>query len=162
MIRLETSHLHDRVSWMNNPSIYNYMHYDVPVKMDATINWFNLIKNDNNRCDFTFFHNEKNVVMGGLTNINKNVSKAELYVFVNPDMQSLGYGKKAVKLLCKYAFYQLSLNKVYLFTDSNNVLANNLYLSIGFVLEGVMRQEVCRDGKYIDRNYYGMLSFELL
>ena len=43
-----------RVDWMNNPIIYNTMHYSIPITLENTQNWF--VKNvvNQNRSDVTF------------------------------------------------------------------------------------------------------------
>ena len=43
-----------RVNWMNNPLIYNTMHYTIPITLDNTQKWF--LQNVENRCrvDVTF------------------------------------------------------------------------------------------------------------
>ena len=86
------------------------------------------------------------VAMGGLTSIDRSVGKAELYVFVNPELLGKGIGTQATKQLCQFGF-----------------LAQKVYEKIGFHLEGILRNELLtRTGHISDLNYYGLLKHELI
>ena len=159
--RLEENDLQLRVSWMNNEKVYKSMHFEVPVVMGNTINWFrNNIGNDK-RADLAFEIEGKIVAFGGLTSINREVNKAELYIFVNPEAQKGGIGTKATILLCQYGFEQIGLNKIYLETNEDNVAARRVYEKCGFKLEGEHREEYKdEDNHMISRMYYGLLKSE--
>lgn len=101
--------------------------------------------------------------MGGLTSIDRSVGKAELYVFVNPELLGKGIGTKATKQLCQFGFSELKLEKIYLFVDKDNIAAQKVYEKIGFHLEGILRNELLtRTGHISDLNYYGLLKHELI
>ena len=151
-----------RVEWMNNPKVYSSMHYEVPILLENTLNWFHKNVGNVGRADLVFEEDGQIVAMGGLTAINREVDKAELYVFVNPNLQRGGIGTKATNLLCKYGFEQLNLNKIYLETNEDNWAARRVYEKCGFRLEGVHRAE-CKNcnGDWQSRMYFGMLKGEL-
>jgi RimJ/RimL family protein N-acetyltransferase len=159
--KLTESDLQLRVSWMNNEKVYGSMRFVIPVVMENTIKWYhNNIRNDM-RADLTFEEDGEIVAFGGLTGINREVNKAELYIFVNPNAQKGGIGTKATMLLCKYGFKELGLNKIYLETNEDNVAARRVYEKCGFKLEGVHREEYkTRDGVMLSRMYYGLLKSE--
>lgn len=160
--KLELGDLHIRVDWMNNPKIYKSMHFDIPVWYDNTIRWFENNQQNENRADVVFIEDGQLLAMGGLTNINKGVGKAELYIFVNPHLQRGGIGTQATKLLCKYGFETLELNKIYLETNEDNFAAQRVYEKCGFQLEGILRQEYKTiDGILKNRLYYGLIKGEL-
>lgn len=159
--RLEENDLQLRVSWMNNEKVYGSMHFDVPVIIENTLQWYyNNLENDK-RADLTFEENGEIVAFGGLTCINREVDKADLYIFVDPNTQKSGIGTKATMLLCKYGFEELGLSKIYLETNEDNVAARRVYEKCGFVLEGVHREEYKKpDGAMLSRVYYGLLKRE--
>ena len=49
-----------RVKWMNNPQIYNTMHFSIPVTLDNTQNWFMKNVDNQNRVDVTFCESVRN------------------------------------------------------------------------------------------------------
>lgn len=148
-----------RVQWMNHPSIYSSMHYEIPILLENTEKWYSSILTNNTRCDVTFTIDGKIVAMGGLTNINRDVNKAELYIFVDPETHHAGIGTQATKLLCDYGFSTLNLYKIYLLTNENNIPAQRVYEKCGFALEGKLRGEyISSTGKRLSRFYYGLLK----
>lgn len=158
---LSEKDLEVRVKWMNNPIVYLNMHYIPPILVEKTVEWYNRNKTNQTRCDMAFEDDDSNIIaMGGLTNIDYTVRKAEFYIFVNPERQRQGIGSQATYLLCKYGFDVLQLHKIYLYTNSSNVGARRTYEKIGFKLEGVHRDEMISEERYEDRLYYGMLANE--
>lgn len=159
--RINTSDLVARVDWMNNPMIYRTMHFVPPISLENTKKWYESNLNNNKRFDAVFEDEDGQLVaFGGLTNIDYSVRKAEFYIFVNPNMQGKGIGTAATKMLCKYGFDILQLHKIYLFTNASNKGAKKTYEKVGFVLEGVHREENIIAEKYEDRLYYGLLAKE--
>lgn len=158
---LAESDLQLRVSWMNNEKVYSSMHFDIPVVMENTLKWYRNNLGSDKRADLTFEEDGVIVAFGGLTGINREVNKAELYIFVNPNAQKGGIGSKATMLLCKYGFDELGLNKIYLETNEDNLAARRVYEKCGFVLEGTHREEYKTAGGFmLSRMYYGLLKSE--
>ena len=159
--RLQESDLKDRVMWMNNAAIYSSMGFTPPISLENTMNWYRSNLTNNKRVDCAFVDEQGALLaMAGLTGIDYSCRKAELYLFVNPNRQCQGLGKKATYLLCKYGFNVLHLNKVFLFTNVTNIGAQRVYENVGFKLEGTHRQERIAGGTYEDRLYYGLLADE--
>lgn len=159
--KLSQADLPERVRWMNNPAVYQTMHFTPPISLEKTIEWHKRNKQLQSRCDVVFEdENGKLLAMGGLTCIDYTVRKAEFYIFVNPDMQKRGIGTEATYLLCRYGFDVLNLHKIYLYTNSTNAGARKTYKKVGFRLEGVHRREMMTNEKYEDRLYYGLLAEE--
>lgn len=159
--KLEKSDLGARVVWMNNPQVYETMHFVPPITLDNTVAWFDRNKSVSSRCDMAFDDDNGNLVaMGGLTNIDYTTRKAEFYIFVNPMRQREGIGTLATKLLCKYGFKVLNLHKIYLYTNNTNKGARKTYEKVGFRLEGIHRDEMMENEVYDDRLYYGLLASE--
>ncbi|HET7027438.1 MAG TPA: GNAT family protein [Candidatus Limnocylindrales bacterium] len=78
------------------------------------------------------------------------------------DDRGQGFGREAVRALCDYAFGQLRLERLWLTTDADNVIAQHLYESIGFRREGVARHAYYQDGRYQDDVRMAILRAEWL
>ncbi len=141
---------------MNDIRVNSTLNIQLPVTLESTRNWFERIQTNNRRKDFSFIDEGVVVAMGGFTEIDLDVKKAELYIFVNPDIQGKGYGTKSVRIMCQFGFEYMGLEKIYLHTNSDNHAARRLYEKIGFTLEGYMPHEVINNGKVKDRCYYGL------
>ncbi|AET61701.1 GNAT family N-acetyltransferase [Paenibacillus terrae] len=78
----------------------------------------------------------------------------------NTDYRGKGYGAEAVRLILRYAFYELNLNRVGLDVIEYNEQAIRTYEKAGFQHEGRVRSAVLRDGNSYDRIMMGMLYSE--
>jgi RimJ/RimL family protein N-acetyltransferase len=86
-----------------------------------------------------------------LMNISDANESAELSVIVgHPDDRHQGYGSEAIKLLLRYAFEELGLNRVGLSAFDFNDEAISAYEKLGFVAEGRYRQAIKRDSGFHD------------
>lgn len=112
--KLALEDLPQRVDWMNNPKVYSSMHFDIPVLIDKTIEWYSRNLKREDRVDCAFFDETgETVAFGGITSIDKELGKGETYIFTNPEAHRKGIGTTAMKLLCKYGFETVGLNKLY-------------------------------------------------
>lgn len=71
-------------------------------------------------------------------------------------LKGKGVSTNASKLLLEYAFNVLKLNRVYLFTEKENLIAQKLFEKVGFIREGLIREDIISRGKYVDRYIYGI------
>ncbi len=153
---LKYTDLQVRVNWMNDSRINQTLNIVLPVTFESTEEWFNRIQTNVTREDYAFVEGDTLVAMGGFTEIDKSVNKAELYIFVNPNLLGKGIGTIACTLLCQYGFEKIGLKKIYLHTNSDNIAARKLYERLGFQLEGFMRNEIMNNNILKDRCYYSL------
>ena len=71
--RLEKGDLETRVEWMNNPLIYSSMHFEVPILMDRTLQWYESNLTNDKRFDVTVLEDGEIVAFGGFTSINREI-----------------------------------------------------------------------------------------
>ncbi|WP_026918851.1 GNAT family N-acetyltransferase [Gordonia shandongensis] len=84
----------------------------------------------------------------------------EFQIIVAPQEQGRGYARAATELALRYAFDTLNLHKVYLLVDTVNAAAIHVYETVGFVVEGVLREEFFVDGTYHDATRMSVLRSE--
>ena len=60
--------------------------------------------------------------------------------------------------MCGYGFYYWGVNKIWSFVDSDNVASLQMSYKIGYKQEGILRKELYKGGKLLDRVYLGMLE----
>lgn len=159
--RLQIEDLPTRVEWMNNPKIYSNMHFEVPILMERTLQWFETNLSNKFRYDVAITEGDTIVAFGGITSINWELGKAETYLFADPVHLHKGIGTKAKELICEFAFQELGLNKIYFITNEDNLASIKVNEKCGFKLEGRLRKEyLTKDGLLKDRLYYGLLKEE--
>lgn len=66
------------------------------------------------------------------------------------DYWGKGYGTDAMKVLIDFIFNDMNINKIRLSTFSFNERAKKSYEKCGFEVEGVLKNEIFKDGKYYD------------
>lgn len=62
-----------------------------------------------------------------------------------------GFGTDAMKVLIKFIFEEMNINKIRLNTFSFNERAIKCYKKCGFEVEGVLKNEIFKGGKYYDK-----------
>jgi RimJ/RimL family protein N-acetyltransferase len=76
------------------------------------------------------------------------------------DLWNQGYGTEATKLIVRYGFETLNLNRIELTVYEYNARAIRAYEKVGFSREGVMRQATYKLGRYWDIINMGILRAE--
>lgn len=78
------------------------------------------------------------------------------------DYWGKGYGTEAMQLALRYAFTELNMHRVSLDVFGYNRRAIRSYEKAGFVLEGVQRKIVRREGQRWDVHFMGVLKEDWL
>lgn len=161
--KFKESDIAKKVEWINNPLNNSYLHYDLPLEVDKTKEWFQKNKNSDNRYDAVIEVDNIPCGLIGLLNIDKRNKKAEYYISMGEcSYKGKGVATKASKLLLEYAFQNLKLNRVYLYTETENIVAQKLFEKIGFMREGKVVADLYFRDRYVDRYIYGICRDEYL
>ena len=132
-----------KVEWINNPDNNTYLHYDLPLEEEKTRAWFEKNFDHTDRFDAVIEVDGVAVGLIGLLSIDKRNLKAEFYICIGETgCKGKGVAKQSSKLLLDYAFNELKLNKVYLYTEVDNISAQRLFERVGFEKEGVLREDL--------------------
>lgn len=124
--------------------------------------WFeNYMKNRNTNIRLAILDNDEFVGMVYLLNIDMLNQKADFGIQIGySEKHSKGIGTEATKIMLNHAFNNLNLNKVYLTVLSKHQKAINLYDRCGFRLDGVLREEIYKNGKFEDLQMMSILKKE--
>lgn len=143
----------DKVRWINDENNNQFLHYDLPLKEENTTKWFENNKNRTDRYDAVIEYNGKPVGIIGLLTIGNG--EAEYYVTLGEgSLKGKGIAGKATKLLLEYAFKELKLDYVYLYTETENHPAQRLFEKMGFEKSGIAEKSAVNRGKLVDRYFY--------
>lgn len=156
--RFERKDIPKKVEWINNPENNSFLHYDIPICVEKTEKWYDSHLGDDDRYDAVIEADGMPVGTIGLLSIDKKNSKAEYYIAMGEtEYKGKGVAKSASLLILKYGFEILELNKIYLYTEAENIAAQKLFERVGFIKEGLIRQDILSHGKLADRYAYGYL-----
>lgn len=155
--RFEAGDIPDKVRWINDPRNNAFLHYELPLEVEKTQIWFEKNRDRTDRYDAVIEADGKPVGLIGLLSIDRKNQKAEYYVTIGESAYlGRGVANRASKLILDYAFETLGLNRVYLYTETENIAAVKSYEKIGFRREGVLKKDLFSRGRYVDRYVYGI------
>jgi RimJ/RimL family protein N-acetyltransferase len=168
MVRLREYRKEDipmRLSYINDPELQKYLICDTPYPMTLheEEKWFESISALGNTYKFAIETLEETKFIGGcsINDVDWKNSVATVGIFIgNKDYWGKGYGTDAIITLDSFIFTQMNINKVRLTCYSFNDRAIKSYEKCGFKIEGVLRQEMFKDGKYHDKIAMGILREE--
>lgn len=148
-----------KVEWINNPENNKYLHYELPLRADKTLEWFRK-KDNTKRLDCVIEYNGIPVGVIGLLQIDNTNSKAEYYITIgDTSFKRKGIATKATKAIINYGFNTLKLHKIYLTVDSENEVAIRLYERSGFKREGYFVDDFfVKDSELINRERYDVIK----
>ncbi len=157
----EKSDIPKKVEWINNPENNRFLHYDIPICIEKTEKWFESHRGQTDRFDGVIEADGHPVGTIGLLSIDRKNSKAEFYIAMGePSYKGKGIAAEASRQILDYGFSELGLNRIYLYTESENIAAQKLFEKIGFVKEGLIRSDLNSHGRFLDRFVYGVLKEE--
>jgi diamine N-acetyltransferase len=152
---LELTDVEALVSWRNNPEITSSLGGNTFfVSMIRETEWIkNTLLNDSKeiRLAICLLENKEHIGNVNLTSINWINRSAEFSIMIgNKNQWGKGLGKEATILILKYGFEELNLNRIYLTVRNDNEKAIRLYREIGFTQEGILRNSIYKNNKYVD------------
>ena len=86
----------------------------------------------------------------GITRVDWKNRLAELAIMIGTPYRGRGYGTEAMALLTDFCFREMNLHRLKVTVFAFNEPALKCYEANGFVREGLLRQELWRDGAYRD------------
>jgi diamine N-acetyltransferase len=142
-----------RVKWLNNSNVNKFIGDELGQKtnLKKEKEWFSNYKKAKNKKFFTICDDTKPIGFVGLSNISKHNKNTDLFIAIGEDeYRGKGIGKIAMNWIIDYGFNKLKLHKINLGVIKNNIPAVNLYKSLGFIVEGDMKDEVFYNGHFYD------------
>lgn len=90
----------------------------------------------------------------------KNPNRCYEIVRINLSVRNQGYGKKVMKWILDYLFNQLKAHRVWLDVKEGNQRAFHVYQSLGFKVEGTLRECIKKESHYESLIIMGLLRTE--
>ena len=163
---LQLDDVEDRYKWSLDKEVSKYLSVPdkyPPFTKEETKKWIQLCMNGTNGYLQKSILTEDNIHIGwvDLKNFDKINNNAEVGITIgNKDYWGKGYGAAAMIEMLNHGFEELKLHKIWLRVDRDNEKAIKSYIKVGFVEEGVLREDRLRQGKYIDRLRFSILKNE--
>jgi len=143
-------------SFVNDKELKKLLVTDIPFPMSLweEDEWIKSQKsNKNGEYNFAIEDIKTKRYIGGcgIQNVNWLTRVATVGIMIgDKDYLGKGYGTDAMKVLVKFIFQDMNIRKIRLSTFSFNIRAQKSYEKCGFKVEGILKDEVFKDGKYYD------------
>lgn len=147
----------------NNPDVRETLFLFSPMTVEQVKAEMNSWANSKEIALFTICRQEDNAAVGqtALVRIDYVSRAAVFYIAIyDPQYWSKGYGGEATKLMLKYAFDILNMNRIQLHVCVENAKGVEAYKKAGFQIEGTLRKAMYHHNKYIDFYVMGILREE--
>ncbi|MCE1246425.1 MAG: GNAT family N-acetyltransferase [Firmicutes bacterium] len=162
---LERSDLVQNYSWGNDPEVVKLTGMKpFPRSVWELEKWYESVQMNPNVQTYSVKLNDGTYVGNiELSNIDWRSGKAELGVMIgSPSNRSKGWGSEAIMLLCRFAFEEMNLHRIYVRVLSFNYRAVKTFEKCGFIREGIEREAFYTDCKHVDVFQYGILKNEFI
>jgi RimJ/RimL family protein N-acetyltransferase len=139
--------------WVSDPAKWSTLGRFLPVNDVREREWIEKLYKDDRDIALGIAVKEGDRLIGvaGLHAISPVNRSATFGIIIGDrEFQSKGYGTEATRLMLKYGFEELNLNRIELAVFADHERAVRCYQRAGFVIEGRARQAWFRNGRYHD------------
>lgn len=135
------------------------------INVEVDNNWFDnymLNRESNIRCSI-LSKNDDAIGIVSLTNIDRVNQRAVFHIMIgDTNNRGKGAGFFATNEMIKHAFLDMNLNRIELTVLETNKSAICLYEKIGFKKEGIKRNCVFKNGKFVNMILMSILKEEFI
>jgi RimJ/RimL family protein N-acetyltransferase len=149
--------------WFNDPDVTRTLRTIGPVSLRAEETFIDKVVANEHMVAAVIVRRDVDQPVGvtGLTDIDFRNRHAVFGITIGAkDSWDCGFGTEATFLMVAHAFETLNLNRVMLQVHASNPRGQRAYEKVGFRLEGVLRQENFREGRYWDTVVMAILRQE--
>lgn len=156
-------HAAGMLRWMRDPEVAENVGLRKTATLEQTHRWIEQANADPDIAASAILFKNDHVGNVVLDRIDHYLSSARLSVYVGePSCRGLGVATTAVYLLLQQAFRERELNKVWLTVHQFNSGALSIYKRLGFIYEGVLREEFILQSVRVDAFLMSILRDEFV
>ncbi|WP_337017392.1 UDP-4-amino-4,6-dideoxy-N-acetyl-beta-L-altrosamine N-acetyltransferase [Oceanobacillus massiliensis] len=144
-------------TWRNKEEIRQLMFNDNVIEWDQHKNWFNLLKSDMKSEIRLFVENNLPRGIVQVNKINTDHQTAEWGFYIG-DPYKKGLGTLLAYHSLNFIFNELNIRKLTAQVLSINNKSLTFHQKVGFLQEGLLKQQILRNEKYIDVHLYGQFK----
>jgi RimJ/RimL family protein N-acetyltransferase len=151
------------VAWFNDPEVTHYLLQYRPMTLAAEEEFLRRIGESTTDLALGVVVGQTGQLVGvtGLHQVDARNRHASFGITLGEKgAWGKGYGTEATRLMVRHAFQTLNLNRVWLHVYEYNARGLRAYEKVGFRVEGRLRQDTFREGRYWDTLVMGILRDE--
>ncbi len=141
------------VRWRNSDEVRKNFIYQELFTKESHENWIKTMVETGRVAQMIICDLETGKPLGSvyIRDIDRRHKKAEYGIFIGePEGRGRGVGTAAGRLMLRYCFEEEGLHRVFLRVFATNQRAVRSYEKAGFVREGLLKDDVCIEGRYRD------------
>lgn len=156
---IEVSKARIYLDWIQDPTINKFLHNDGKgFDLKKEKEWVKKVRQGKDEFTWSIYTKSGQLIGNTSLRINKKNKKADFGIVIGEkDEWSKGYGADTLKIVLRFAFNKLKLNRVELSVFKENISGKKCYTRCGFKKEGIKRQSVVVEGKFMDEIIMGLL-----
>ena len=152
------------IQWLNDEEVCKYnSHHIFPYGKQKALEYIKRVNFSNRFLVLAVVLKENDIHIGNiaLQNINYINQNAEYAIlFGEKDYLGKGYAKEASLLVLRHGFLELNLRRIYCGTSEENIPMQKLAGYLGMKTEGVRREALFKNGKFMNIVEFGILKDE--
>jgi diamine N-acetyltransferase len=160
------------VEWLNDPEVRQYLSLNMPISSANEEQWFErTLKLPEAEQPFAIEIRNTSPEEGtgawqtvgncSFMDLDHTAHSAEVGLFIGEKgCWNMGYGTEVMRLLLRFGFETLNLNRIFLRVEEANKRGIRAYEKAGFVHEGCLRQAVYKEGRYQNLLFMSVLRSE--
>ena len=146
------------LKWRTMPEVTKYMYTDFEPSMEKQKQWYDRISRDTSRRDWIIWVDGEPVGVLSIVKIDPVNRRCEwAYYLGSPNVRGKGIGKNVELNVHEFVFGSLGLNKLCCEVLKSNDLVVKIHEKYGSVVEGNRRQQIYKNGEYLDIVEMGLL-----
>lgn len=152
------------VNWFNDEEVCQFNgHHIFPYHREEALTYITHIASSHTELVLAIIQrgDERHIGNISLGNIDSVYRSAEFAILIGErDCWGKGYAKEAAQTLILHGFNSLNLHRIYCGTSVDNVPMQKLASALKMKQEGLRREAMFKNGRYLDVIEYGVLRME--
>ena len=146
------------INEIRNECAEKFLHCSIKYSIEETKNWYINLKTPYYMVCFN------DVRIGYFRTSNYSEINKNMYIGMDlhKDWRGKNLAKKSYISFIPYVFDHYMLNKISLEVLSTNSRAIHIYKYLGFVIEGIKREEIVKNGMFVDSVIMSLLKKEMV
>lgn len=132
------------------------------VNMDQELKWIKNLKNEKKTIRKIIDYKNNSIGTIIFTNLDLENQTSNINIKLLPDFQGKGLAKQAIIEACSIGFSEINLYCITANILEYNIKSQNLFESVGFHRDGILRKRVVKNKKRYDLFTYSILKEEFL
>jgi len=162
---VEASDVDQYHSWINDAETNQWRGLYHPTSKEEAAKWIESKRQKNtDTLNLAIATNSVELIgFVGLQGICPRSQRAELWIYIGSKKHwGQGIGEDVVRTLCKYAFEEMNLFRIWLECNPEFATVVRCYEKVGFVKEGLLRKAYFRHGAFHDTCIMGLLRDDFI